>query len=82
MKFRLCDYSFICIPNAHENGAIVSRPFPPRAGDGIHPALRKREGTGFETNDQPQLRKLARYIYLNHGGSNLVAVSSRGLNFH
>jgi hypothetical protein len=40
MKFQSCDYSANCIPNAHENRARVSRPFPPRAGDAIHPALR------------------------------------------
>ena len=44
MKFLSCDYSFNCIPNAHENRARVARPFLPRAGDAIHPALREREG--------------------------------------
>ena len=49
MKFQSCDFNFNCIPNAHENRARVARPFPPRAGDAIHPALQKREGSGFET---------------------------------
>ena len=49
MKFQSCDYSFNCIPNAHENRARVARPFPPRAGDAMHPVLPKREGSGFET---------------------------------
>ena len=53
MKFQSCDHSFDCIPNAHENHARVARPFLPRAGDAIHPALREREGSGFETNDHP-----------------------------
>ena len=34
----------------NENRARVARPFLPRAGDAIHPALREREGSGFETN--------------------------------
>jgi hypothetical protein len=33
-------------PSHHENRARVSRPFPPRTGDAIHPALQKREGSG------------------------------------
>ena len=41
MKFQSCDYSFNCIPNAHKNCARVARPFPLRAGDAIHPVLRK-----------------------------------------
>ena len=48
MKFQSCDYSFNCIPNAHENCARVARPFLLRAGDAIHPALWEREGSGFE----------------------------------
>ena len=40
---------FDCIPGAHENRARVSRPFLPRAGDAIHPALREWEGSGCET---------------------------------
>ena len=48
--------SFHCIPNTHENRARVARPFLPRAGDAIHPALRKREGSGFETRLIPSFR--------------------------
>ena len=44
-----CDFVFDCIPGAHENRARVSRPFLPRAGDAIHPALREWEGSGCET---------------------------------
>ena len=51
MKFQSRDCSFNCIPNAHENRARVARPFLPRVGDAIHPALREREGSGFETTN-------------------------------
>ena len=36
-----CDFTFDCIPFAHENRARV---FLLRAGDVIHPALRNRRG--------------------------------------
>ena len=39
------DFAFDCIPHAHKTLAIVTRPSFPRAGDAIHPALRKR-GSG------------------------------------
>ena len=59
MKFQSCDYS---IPNAHENRARVARPFLPRVGDAIHPALRKREGSG--TRDYIlNMRLIARLEY-------------------
>jgi hypothetical protein len=37
------------MPSAHTNHARVARPFLPRAGDAIHPALREWEGSGYET---------------------------------
>ena len=46
-----CDFTFDCIPFAHENRARVSRPFLPRAGDVIHPALRNRRGLDTRLGD-------------------------------
>ena len=37
------------IPPENMKTARVARPFPPHAGDAIHPALWKWEGSGFET---------------------------------
>ena len=40
----------ICESYTHKNHARVARPFLPHASDAIHPALWKREGSGFETS--------------------------------
>ena len=37
----------IALPDAHENHTRVSRPSFLRAGDVLHPALRKKEGLGM-----------------------------------
>ena len=44
------DCRFNDIPRTHENRARVARPFSPRAGNAIHPALQKWEGSGFKTS--------------------------------
>ena len=74
MKFQSRDCSFNCIPNAHENRARVARPFLPRAGDAIHPALREREGSGFETTNTVECMQMYPLGYRMAGNSRGVLI--------
>ena len=69
IAFQPRDCRFNEIPREHENRARVARPFLPRAGDAIHPALQKRAGSGFETNPQlsraSTLRKRTFRVYIS-----------------
>ena len=59
---------------AHKNRARVSRPFLPRAGDAMHPALWKREGLGMRLH----VNLLISHQTSNNTGRHLIAI---GLNW-
>ena len=74
-----CDFTFDCIPFAHENRARVSRPFLPRAGDVIHPALRNRRGLDTRLQHQHDLQAatlMAEYPELEAISTSTVNTSS------
>ena len=52
------------LSNSRSAGCIAS---PARAGDAIHPALREREGSGFETSsDQRRFDRVKRSAITDH----------------